>query len=177
MQASSIPHEVLIRSLIHEDIPLIINQFSAHNWPKPASTFEKYHTEQQANERDIWLAFYEAQFAGYVTLTWQSLYPPFKDHHVPEIMDLNVLPPYRNKGIGSLLIDTAEHQAFMRSKTVGIGVGLYAGYGSAQKLYIAKGYQPDGLGVTYNYQSVTPGKSVCLDDDLVLWFTKNKKMA
>jgi len=35
------------------------------------------------------------------------------------------------------------------------------------------GYLPDGYGVTYNYQSVIPGDSAPLDDDLVLWFTKN----
>jgi hypothetical protein len=58
---------------------------------------------------------------------------------------------------------------------VGLGVGLYDGYGSAQKLYIAKGYKPDGLGITYDYKSIEPGSQVCLDDDLVLWFTKKLK--
>lgn len=165
---------ITIHTLTSKDITTIVKQFAAHDWPKPASTFEKYLSEQQSNKRHIWLAFYEKQFAGYVTLTWQSLYEPFRQKHIPEIMDLNVLPPYRNKGIGSLLIETAEQKAFTRGNTVGIGVGLYAGYGSAQKIYVARGYQPDGLGVTYNYQFITPGTTVCLDDDLILWFTKCK---
>ncbi len=59
---------------------------------------------------------------------------------------------------------------------VGIGVGLYAGedggYGAAQRLYVKRGYIPDGKGVTYNYHPTTPGNNYSLDDDLILWFTK-----
>lgn len=79
-------------------------------------------------------------------------------------------------GIGSLLLDTAEKAAATKSEVVGIGVGLYAGadggYGAAQRLYVKRGYIPDGKGVTYNYQPAIPGNSYPLDDDLVLWFTK-----
>lgn len=156
---------------------MIVECFAAHHWPKPPATFEKYLHEQEAGTRDVWLAFDETQFAGYVTLTQESLYPPLNKTHVPEIMDLNVLPPFRKKGIGSLLIETAEQKAFEKGDIVGIGVGLYKDYGQAQKLYIARGYQPDGFGVTYNYQFIEPGAMVCLDDDLVLWFIKSKPKA
>ena len=64
-------------------------------------------------------------------------------------------------------------------EVVGIGVGLYAGedggYGAAQRLYIKRGYIPDGQGVTYNYEPTMPGNSYPLDDDLVLWFLKRLK--
>lgn len=43
---------------------------------------------------------------------------------------------HRNKGIGSLLIETAEREAFKDNDTVGLGVGLYKDYGQAQKIYI-----------------------------------------
>lgn len=167
--------ELTIRKFTKNDIPLIVERFATHQWFKPISTFEKYLEEQQQGIRDVWLAFDKTEFAGYVTLTKESLYPPFKKDHIPEIVDLNVLPPFRNKGIGALLIETAEHEAFKTNHTVGIGVGLYKDYGQAQKIYIARGYQPDGLGITYNYQPIEPGKMVCLDDDLVLWFTKFQK--
>ena len=108
-----------------------------------------------------------------MTLKWSSYYQPFKEQGIPEIMDLNVLPPYRNKGIGTQLLKIAERLAATRSHVVGLGVGLYGDYGNAQKLYIKKGYTPDGCGVTYNYQVVPPGDSAPVDDDLVLWFTKN----
>ena len=91
-------------------------------------------------------------------------------------MDLNVLPQFRKIGIGSLLLDTAEKEAATTSDIIGIGVGLYAGqdggYGSAQRLYVKRGYIPDGKGVTFNGQPRIPGYSYPLDDDLVLWFTK-----
>ncbi|HFL2713452.1 TPA: GNAT family N-acetyltransferase [Legionella pneumophila] len=168
-------HPFSIRKLKKTDIPMLVECFAAHHWSKPTSTFEKYMQDQQQGIRHVWLAFDEAQFAGYVTFTKESLYPPFKKNHIPEIMDLNVLPPFRNKGIGSLLMETAEREAFKESNIVGIGVGLYKDYGQAQKIYINRGYQPDGLGITYNYQPIEPGKMVCLDDDLVLWFTKSHK--
>ena len=109
-------------------------------------------------------------------MLFRSGYPSFKAENILEIMDLNVLPHYRKMGIGSLLLDTAEKEAATKSQIIGIGVGLYAGpdggYGAAQRLYIKRGYIPDGKGVTYNYELTIPGNSYPLDDDLVLWFTK-----
>ena len=161
-----------LRAFAENDIPLLVEEFTRHNWPKPKSMYELYWQEQTGNERFMWIAFCNSQLAGYVTLKWASYYQPFKEHHIPEIMDLNVLPPYRNKGIGSQLLEVAEQLAATRTQVVGLGVGLYRDYGNAQKLYIKKGYIPDGQGVTYDYKSVIPGKSALVDDDLVLWFTK-----
>ncbi|GAJ46882.1 ribosomal-protein-alanine acetyltransferase [Holospora elegans E1] len=172
-------NDVLIRPLIREDIVVISEAFKAIGWNKPPSSFEEYLKEQEAGERLVWVAHVYDQFAAYVTLKWKSQYSSFKAKKIPEVMDLNVLPAYRKIGIGSLLLDTAEKEAATRSKVVGIGVGLYAGadggYGPAQRLYIKRGYIPDGKGVTYNYQPAIPGNSYPLDDDLVLWFTKKLK--
>ncbi|HFD7913012.1 TPA: GNAT family N-acetyltransferase [Legionella pneumophila] len=91
-------------------------------------------------------------------------------------MDLNVLPAFRKLGIGSALLTAAEEKASSQHEYIGIGVGLYGGsdggYGQAQRLYVNRGYIPDGLGVTYNYKPTVPGQSYPLDDDLILWFTK-----
>lgn len=168
--------EVFIRSLIKEDIVAISEAFNQIGWNKPASIFEAYLKEQEAGERLVWVAHFKGEFAGYITLKWQSQYPSFKDQNIPEIMDLNVLPSFRKMGIGSLLLDCAEKEALTKSQIIGIGVGLYAGedggYGAAQRLYIKRGYIPDGKGVTYNYEPTIPGNSYPLDDELVLWFTK-----
>ena len=94
---------------------------------------------------------------------------------MPEISDLNVLPTFRKNGIGSTLIEQCEELAATKSDLVGIGVGLYADYGLAQKLYIKLGYTPDGHGITYDYQPVIPGHKYTVDDDLTLWFTKRFK--
>ena len=171
--------DVFIRLLIIEDIVAIPEAFNQIGWNKPASLFEEYLKEQAAGERIVWVAYVQDEFAGYLTLKWQSQYPPFKEQNIPEVMDLNVLPVYRKMGIGSLLLDTAEKEAATKSQIIGIGVGLYAGedggYGAAQKLYVKRGYIPDGNGITYNYQPTIPGNSYPLNDDLVLWFTKKLK--
>jgi GNAT superfamily N-acetyltransferase len=168
--------DVLIRPLLQEDISIIAEAFSSIGWTKPVSLFEGYLKEAEADERLIWLAFVHDRFAGYITLKWQSQYSSFKEQNIPEIMDLNVLPHARKKGVGSILLDIAEKEAATGSDTIGIGVGLYAGedggYGNAQRLYVKRGYIPDGKGVTYNYQPTIPGNCYLLDDDLVMWFTK-----
>lgn len=164
--------QINIRPLAEKDIMHLVDEFARHLWPKPRSTFDPYWHEQAKNERCIWLAFYNKQLAGYVTLRWHSDYQPFRDNHIPEIMDLNVLPPYRNKGIGSQLLAIAEKEAASRCDVVGLGVGLYRDYGAAQKLYIKRGYTPDGRGLTYQYRPINPGDNAPVDDDLILWFTK-----
>lgn len=161
-----------IKILSASDIDLIVSAFAESNWIKPRSTFEKYLQEQKNGERIIWLAFLDHDFAGYGTLKWKSLYQPFARAHIPEIMDLNILPSWRNRGIASHLLDTAEQEAQTKSSIIGIGVGLYSDYGAAQRLYIKRGYIPYGRGLTYNYQDVPAGESVILDDDLVLWLTR-----
>ena len=163
-----------IRLLEKIDIPAIVDGFKESGWQiKPASVFEQYLDEQAQDKRICLVAFFDSEFAGYVTLKWQSDYKIFADDNIPEISDLNVLPNLRNKGVGSALIEKCEEHSAERSNIVGIGVGLYPDYGSAGRLYVKRGYLPDGHGATYNYEYVTPGKEYPLDDDLVLWFTKN----
>lgn len=69
-------------------------------------------------------------------------------------------------------MDQAEKIVGRYADTVCLGVGLHAGYGSAQRMYVKRGYIFDGSGVWY-------GKSVCIpyaeyanDDDLVLYMSK-----
>lgn len=162
-----------IRLLTHSEIPAIVHAFADAGWHKPASTFESYLLEQEKNERIVWLAFQQNIFAGYVTLKWCSAYPHFNQKNIPEINDLNVLPQFRRQGIASKLLDIAEEKAKQTHSTIGLGVGLYADYGSAQRLYIKRRYIPDGKGITYQYELVPPGNLIRVDDDLVLWFVKS----
>lgn len=160
------------RKLRPQDIPLIAAAFTEIGWNKPASLFQQYFQEQERGERCVWIACDDKTFLGYVTLKWHSDYPNFNKHNVPEINDLNVLPRFRNRGIGSKLLDFAEAEAQAGCGMVGLGVGLYADYGNAQKLYTKRGYIPDGHGATYHYLPVVPGEKYPVDDDLILWFVK-----
>lgn len=55
---------------------------------------------------------------------------------------------------------------------IGLGVGLYADYGAAQRLYVRRGYMPDGAGLTWNNEPAEAGAMVRVDDDLLLWLHK-----
>lgn len=172
-------NQIQIRPLIREDIVPISEAFNKIGWNKPASLFEEYLMKQELGDRLVWVAHVHDEFAGYVTLQWRSQYQSFQEQNIPEIMDLNVLPSFRKMGIGSLLLDAAEKEAATRSDTIGIGVGLYTGedggYGAAERIYVKRGYIPDGKGITYNYEPTIPGNSYLLDDDLVLWFVMRPK--
>ena len=160
--------------MIFSDVPAIASAFENSRWIiKEADLFEEYLSKQAAGLLAIWIACSDQQYAGYVTLSWKSQYSEFHKKDIPEIMDLNVLPEFRRKGIGTKLIQTAEQEAATQSNIVGMGTGLYADYGSAQKLYVELGYKPDGNGATWQYKSVQPGAQYPIDDDLLLWFTKS----
>lgn len=160
------------RFLSRDDIPHIVSAFMDIDWNKPTSLYQKYLKEQENDQRCVWVAFKDNDFAGYVTLKWHSDYLPFREQNIPEISDLNVLPKFRKLGFASALLDCAETETLKKSPIVGIGVGLSSDYGDAQKLYVKRDYIPDGLGITHNYHPVKFGDTVHLDDDLVLWFKK-----
>jgi GNAT superfamily N-acetyltransferase len=143
---------------------------AAIGWDKPVSQYERYLAEQAAGVRSVLVATVDGEYAGYVTVRWESPYEPFNG--MPEIQDFNVLPAYRRRGIGSGLMDAAEALAAERSDTVAIGVGLYADYGTAQRMYVRRGYIPDGRGILYNLPQVPPGELVRNDDDAILMFSK-----
>ena len=142
---------------------------------RPISIYQSYFEEQQKEKRQFLVARLSSNFVGYTTLNYDSKYELFNILDIPEIQDLNVLDSYRKKGVGSALIDEAELLCSKRTSVIGIGVGMYPGYGNAQRLYVKKGYIPDGRGLTYKSKVLMPMESVKNDDDLVLYFTKTLK--
>ena len=163
---------ILIRILKEGDPPTIAAAFRNMGWSKPESQYRRYLQEQAAGTRTCFVATVGGKFAGYVTVNWQPIYAGFAELNIPEIQDLNVLRTYRRKGIASTLLDRAEAEVARRSRIVGIGVGLHPGYNAAQRLYVKRGYIPDGRGITYRDHFVDEGAQVRLDDDLVMHFTK-----
>ncbi|KAA8886237.1 GNAT family N-acetyltransferase [Nocardia colli] len=167
-------NEIVIRPMAAADPEPIAAAFAALGWTtKPVEQYIGYLTEQAAGKRACVVACRGGTFAGYCTLLWTAAYEPFQTTGVPEIQDLNVVPQHRNRGIGTMLLDAVEELARQRCHVVGLGVGLYADYGPAQRLYVRRGYLPDGRGVCYRNRPVEPGATIRLDDDAVLMFTRD----
>jgi GNAT superfamily N-acetyltransferase len=164
--------DLVIRPLDETDPGPIAVAFAAIGWDKPESQYRQYLAQQRDGRRCVLVATMADHFAGYLTVVWSSSYPPFAAAGIPEIADFNVLPAYRRRGIGGALMDAGEALVGRRSAVVGIGVGLYADYGSAQRMYVRRGYLPDGRGVMYDGVPVRPGEGIRLDDAATLMFTK-----
>lgn len=71
-----------------------------------------------------------------------------KQKNMPGIMDLYVLPKFRKKGIGTILIQKAEQSVFSQSKIKGIGDSVYS---YAQSLYVKLSFLPDGHEISWKY--------------------------
>jgi ribosomal protein S18 acetylase RimI-like enzyme len=155
-----------IRMLLSSDIQLISDAFSE------TSLYDKYLKEQERGQRAVLVAFADSQIVGYLTVVWESEYPPFREKNIPEIKDLRVLFQFRRRRIASRLLDRAEEMISARSNLAGIGVGLYSHYGPAQRLYTLRGHIPDGNGLCYENTPVAPGGSVRVDDELTLQLVK-----
>jgi len=163
---------VEIRPLRYDDIIPIAKAFADLGWNKPASQYEGYLSEQDSGQRLVLVANINENFAGYLTIVWESSYPPFRESGIPEIVDFNVLPKFQRQGIGTQLMDAAEKKIAARSSIAGIGVGLTRDYGAAHILYIKRGYLPDGQGISWNGKFCQYGDQVIVDDGLEICFTK-----
>ena len=157
-----------LRSLRPDDAPRLADAFAAIGWRKPAETFLRYAAEEEAGARSCWVAEELGNLAGYVTVRWPSPGAP----EPAEIQDLNVLPSFRNRGIGTALLDQAEAAVARRGDVVQIAVGLHGGYGAAQRLYVRRGYVPDGRGASIEGRPVAEAAVVALDDALVITLCK-----
>ena len=155
------------------DFDEIVSAFKEIGWDKPKDIYEAYFQEQADGIRTVILAKDDGKFCGYVTIKWKSNYNSFAQQNIPEISDLNVLPNYRNHGIGTALINACEMMAKERGyANIGLGVGMTADYGDAQHLYVHLGYVPDRQGLHYKCHSLKYGNQVTVDDDLVLFLKK-----
>lgn len=161
-----------IRRLEGGDAEAIFRAFAAIGWNKPREQYEQYYRQQEEGRSIVLVAEWLDTFAGYVKVAWWSDYAYFKVRDIPEIQDLNVLPQYRRRGIGNRLLDEAEILIAERKASAGIGVGLHPGYNAAQRMYVLRGYVPDGQGVTWKGKYIREGQQVVADDDLVLHLVK-----
>ena len=161
-----------IRKMQESDIQNLSRGFISQGWPSREEILTRYFKEQESGEREVLVAEVEGALAGYITILSCAKQGPFAEIY-PELSDFNVFEPFQNQGIGNLLLEEAEKQVRLISDKVTLGVGLHSGYGPAQRLYIKRGYIPDGTGVWYqNHQPAM--NAVCEDiGELVLYLSKN----
>ena len=69
---------IITRKLQNEDPEIISSAFQKINWHKPVEQYTKYLLEQQEGKRLVLIALVNQEFAGYVTVVWESDYPSFK---------------------------------------------------------------------------------------------------
>jgi len=161
-----------VRPLDAADVEALVRAFCVPGWNKSPDQYERYLVQHEAGEIECVVAWVGDELAGYLKVVWEPDYEPLRSRGIPEIQDLNVLEPFRRRGVASRLLDRAEELVAERSDVVGIGVGLHPGYNAAQRLYVLRGYVPDARGVTYGDHFVAERDRVRMDDGLVLHFEK-----
>ena len=161
-----------IRKMQESDIQELSRGFISQGWPSREEILTRYFKEQESGEREVLVAEVGGALAGYVTILPCAKQGPFAEIY-PELSDFNVFEPFQNQGIGNLLMEEAENRVKLFSDKVTLGVGLHSGYGPAQRLYIKRGYIPDGSGVWY--QNHRPAMDATCEDigDLVLYLSKD----
>ena len=161
-----------IRKMQESDIKDLSRGFISQGWPGREEILARYFLEQESGEREVLVAEVEGAVAGYITILPDAKQGPFAGM-APELSDFNVFETFQNQGIGNLLMEEAEKRVKLVSDKVTLGVGLHSGYGPAQRLYIKRGYIPDGSGVWYQNYPVAMN-ATCEDiGDLVLYLSKD----
>ena len=115
-----------------------------------------------------------SEVIGYVAIVWESDYAGFRSRGIPLVHQIAVAGPFLRQGVATLLMDAVERLARDRGiATLGITVGLFDEYGPAQRLYGRRGYIPDGRGACLGQRPLGKGMQVTMDDDLIIWLTKD----
>ncbi len=167
--------EFTIRTATEADLPLLAEVAKRQGDHHDADYFPRSLLEQAAGHRIVLVAVLsDNSLAGDVQLIWNPIYAPFRALGIPEIQDLAIIPAMRRQGLGERLVIYCENLVREAGRTdIGIGVGLHARFGSAQRLYVRLGYIPDGGGVVYDEDTpVNRGDLRPVDDLLTLKLVK-----
>lgn len=166
--------EIMIRDLQPSDAQIITDEEISQGWDAHVSKYEMRLRHQAEGKAVALAAEYNGRVAGYINIYPNAGQGAFANCGYAEIVDFAVLAKYRRKGVGSKLMDIAEQIAFTYSDVVYLGVGLHSGYGSAQRMYVKRGYIPDGSGVWYRDKVCERYADCRNDDDLVLYLSKKR---
>ncbi|MCM1335148.1 MAG: GNAT family N-acetyltransferase [Bacteroides sp.] len=163
---------LIVRNMEYADAGRIADAEIEQGWDASSEKYLKRLEDQRNGKAIALVAEYSGRPVGYINVYPDNTWGAFGGKGLPEIVDFGVLEKYRRRGIGTILMDIAEKVAARYADTVYLGVGLHSGYGSAQRMYIKRGYLPDGSGVWYKDEICKPYGECKNDDDLVLYFSK-----
>ena len=164
-----------VREMIPEDAKAVFDTYQSYGWEPSMETYAGYYREQSEGRRLVFIAEWEGEVSGICTLLLTPAEGPWAGENVPEIEDLTVFWHLHRKGIGTRLLDAAEAEAAKRADRVCLAVGLHSGYGPAQRMYVLRGYVPDGSGVWYRGKVLEQYAPCKNDDDLLLYMVKRLK--
>ena len=169
---------ILVRNMVEGDATYFPAQEIAQGWLNASP--EKYFMRLEharAGKCISLVAEYEGVPAGYIHVYPDCPWGAFGGMGYCELVDFGVLQKFQRRRIGTKLLDVAEGIAFSYGDKVYLGVRLHAGYGAAQRLYVKRGYVPDGSGVWYD-DRVCPPYSDCKNDDgLILYLLKERSVS
>lgn len=161
-----------IRTMFPDDARVIYDTFLSYGWHPDLETYENYYVDQETGRRKVFIAEYDGTVAGYCTLVLKPEEGPWAGKGIPEIVDLSVFREMQRRGIGNALLDVVEAEAKKITDQIFLAVGLHSGYGAAQRIYVKRGYLPDGNGVWYRGKILEQYVPCCNDDDLLLFMSK-----
>ena len=164
--------QITIRNLEYRDAQEITNAEIEQGWDASIEKYLRRIEDQKLGKAISLVAEYSEKPVGYINIYPNNTWGAFGGKGYPEIVDFAVLEKYRKQGLGTILMDIAEEIAATYADVVYLGVGLHSGYGSAQRMYVKRGYIPDGSGVWYQDKICKPYGECKNDDDLVLYLSK-----
>ena len=160
-----------VRTMCYEDIPYICKADNDEG-ERNISYLKRQLANQEKQECCALLATYNDEVAGYVFLYYKCRWGGLANCDLPGVVDLVVFDKYRKRGIATVLMDVAESIAKKYSGKVYLDVCLSSEYGPAQRLYIKRGYVPDGKGVYYEEKVCETEAVIKNDDELTLCLVK-----
>lgn len=166
---------IMIRNMEPRDAQPITDGEIAQGWHADIAKYEMRLRDQAEGRAIALVAEVDGRPVGYIHVYPDAKTGAFGGQGLPEIVDFGVLELYRKQGVGSRLMDVAEQIAGEYADTVYLGVGLHNGYGSAQRMYVKRGYIPDGTGVWYQDEICEQYAPCANDDELVLYLSKKLK--
>jgi GNAT superfamily N-acetyltransferase len=126
--------DIMIRRIVESDVDSIAK--SLHIGINSASNTSATGGKTKKASGSLWWLCQVNKWSVTPNVIWQPEYEPFREAGIPEVNDMNVIAEFQKQGIGTALIREAERTAIEHGKNImGIGFGLTADYGAAQRLY------------------------------------------